>query len=71
MIERFRRISENIEYEYTVDDPQMYAKPWTLQRVYTPLKFAPVLPELIEYSCNENNRDVRHLVTTKPALPNQ
>jgi len=27
------------------------------------------LPELIEYSCSENNRDLQHLVTTKPALP--
>jgi len=71
VIERFRRAPENIEYEYTVDDPQMYAKPWTLQRVYTPLKLAPILPELIEYSCTENNRDIRHLVTTKSAPPNE
>jgi len=68
VIERFRRTAENIEYEYTVDDPKMYAKPWTLRRVYTPLKLDPNLPELIEYSCSENNKDVQHLVTTKPAL---
>jgi hypothetical protein len=46
----------------------MYAKPWSLSRVFTPLKLSPVLPELIEYSCSENNRDVQHLVTTKPQL---
>ena len=68
VIERFRRTPDNIEYEYTVDDPKMYAPPWTLKRVYTPLKLAPALPELIEYSCTENNRDIPHLVTTKPAL---
>jgi hypothetical protein len=68
VVERFRRTGANIEYEYTVDDPKMYAQPWTLQRVYTPLKLSPGLPELIEYSCSENNRDVKHLVTTKPAL---
>ena len=45
--------------------------PWTLQRVYTPLKLNQGLPELIEYSCSENNRDVRHLVPTKPASENQ
>ena len=67
--ERFRRTPDNIQYEYTLDDPEMYAKPWTLQRVYTPLKLDPALPELIEYSCSENNRDVQHLVTTKPAVP--
>ena len=67
VIERFRRTPQNIEYEYTVDDPEMYAKPWTLQRVYKPLKLVPGLPELIEYSCSENNKDLKHLVPTKPA----
>ena len=66
--ERFRRTPDNIEYEYTVDDPALYAEPWTLHRVYTPLKLDTRLPELIEYSCSENNRDVQHLVTTKPAV---
>ena len=64
--ERFRRTADTIEYEYSLDDPKMYAKPWSLSRVFTPLKLNPVLPELIEYSCSENNRDVQHLVTTKP-----
>ena len=66
--ERFRRTADNIEYEYTVQDPKMYAKPWTLNRVFTPLKLDPGQQELIEYSCSENNRDVPHLVSTKPAL---
>jgi hypothetical protein len=66
--ERFRRTAENIQYEYTVDDPKMYATPWNLSRVFTPLKLIPALPELIEYSCSENNRDMQHLVPTKPAL---
>jgi len=25
------------------------------------------LPMLLEYSCNENNKDVQHLISTKPA----
>ncbi|HTR36287.1 MAG TPA: hypothetical protein VMH80_10315 [Bryobacteraceae bacterium] len=69
--ERFRRTANNIEYEYTVDDPKMYSKPWTLSRVFRPLKLNPRLPELIEYSCSENNKDIQHLVTTKPALGRQ
>jgi hypothetical protein len=24
---------------------------------------------LLEYSCNENNRDVPHLISTKPNVP--
>jgi hypothetical protein len=67
--ERFRRTPDGIEYEYTINDPEMYSAPWTLKRVFNPLKLNPALPELIEYSCSENNRDLQHLVPTKPALP--
>ena len=66
VIERFDRTPDNIGYEYTVDDPKMYSKPWTLQRVITPLKIVPGLGELIEYSCTENNKDLQHLISTKP-----
>ncbi len=69
VIEKLRRTPTGIDYEYTVDDPKMYAKPWVQQRKITPLKVNPNLGELIEYSCTENNRDVQHLVPTKPAAP--
>ena len=65
VIERFTRDGDKIDYEYTVDDPGMYNKPWAHKRPLTPLKIVPGLPELIEYNCDENNRDVKHLVTTK------
>jgi hypothetical protein len=69
VIERLRRTApDTIMLNFTVDDPVMYAKPWELERVLKPLKQAPGLPMLIEYSCNENNRDVQHLISTKPAL---
>jgi len=42
VIERFRRTADAIEYQYTLDDPKMYAQPWTLKRVYKPLKLSPV-----------------------------
>ncbi len=67
VIERFRRTPDAIEYEYTVDDPVMYAKPWVQKRVLKPLELTRGLPELLEYNCNENNKDIPHLVTTKPA----
>lgn len=58
VIERFRRIDlGHLEIEHTVDDPKAYTKPW---------KFTthPVLlqGELMEYICQENNKDVEHLV---------
>lgn len=68
VIERFTRTPTTIVMSYDIIDPVMYAKPWTLERPLTPLKASYGLPELIEYACNENNRDVEHLVPTKPAL---
>jgi hypothetical protein len=68
--ERFRRIpgSPKVDYEFTVDDPKMYTKPWTNSRPLTPLKPTPGLPDLLEYNCEENNKDLQHLRTNKPAL---
>ncbi len=67
VIERLRRSApDRIDYEYIVDDPVMYAKPWKQERVMTPLKPTPGLPELLEYECAENNKDLQHLISTKP-----
>jgi hypothetical protein len=58
MIERFRRPDYgHLEIEVTIDDPKAYTKPWTVtvhQRI---------LPDtdLIEFICQENNRDTPHL----------
>ena len=67
VIEHLRRSGpDSIAYDYIVDDPAMYAKPWKQERVLTPLKPTTGLPELLEYSCNENNKDLQHLISTKP-----
>ncbi len=58
IIERFRRPDYgHLEIEVTIDDPKAYTKPWTVtvhQRI---------LPdtELIEFVCQENERDAPHL----------
>jgi hypothetical protein len=36
----------HLEIEHTIDDPGAYSKPWTFG-------------ELIEYICQENNRDIQ------------
>jgi hypothetical protein len=65
--EHLRRTGpDSIAYDYIVDDPVMYAKPWKQERVLTPLKPTAGLPELLEYSCNENNKDLQHLISTRP-----
>jgi hypothetical protein len=51
----FRRTdTEHIAYSVTVDDPVMYTRPWKNERTFTALK-----GDLIEYSCEENNKDLR------------
>ena len=67
VIERFSWSGQNIMMNYDIIDPVMYAKPWNLERPLTPLKAVHGLGELIEYSCNENNKDLQHLISTKPA----
>ena len=57
--ERFtRRDFGHINLQITIDDPKAYTKPWT---VSYPLTLMPDT-ELLEYVCNENNVDVKHLV---------
>jgi hypothetical protein len=46
-----------IEIDVTIDDPKAYTKPWTV-RVNWRLAEDE---DLIEFICQENNRDVEHL----------
>ena len=54
VVERFRRIDyDHLDWEATVDDPNVFTKPWTLHRVY-PLRHD--LDKVGEFVC-ENNHD--------------
>jgi hypothetical protein len=56
--ERFRRINYgHMEIEITVDDPKAYTKPWTVTVNHQ------IMPdtELIEFVCQENEKDVPHM----------
>ena len=57
--ERFTRPDVNtLHYEATIKDPDYYTKAWTV-----PLNIKwRAGQELYEYICQENNRDVQHLV---------
>ena len=59
LIERIRRPDfSHLRVELTIDDPVMYARPWTVTQEF---QLEPD-GELIEYVCGENNRDIPHLV---------
>ena len=58
MIERYtRKDFGHLELEVTIDGPGAYSAPWTVKQSVT------LLPdtELLEFVCNENNRDIAHL----------
>jgi len=59
IIERFRRRDfGHLEIECTIDDPKVYAKPWTFKLNHHLL----LDTELLEYICNENEKDLQHMV---------
>jgi hypothetical protein len=56
--ERIRLLdANNMEIVSTVDDPRMYASPWSFTTYPKRLK-----GEILEYICNENEVDTPHLV---------
>ena len=58
VIERYRRKDfGHMDLEITIDDPGAYTKPWTVTQEVHLLTDT----ELLEFNCNENNRDVQHL----------
>jgi hypothetical protein len=59
VIERYRRIDfGHMDVEITIDDPKAYTAPWT---VHENPELVPDT-ELLEYICEENNRDPQHIV---------
>jgi hypothetical protein len=56
--ERFhRRDFGHMDLQMTIDDAKAYTKPWT---VTEPMVLLPDT-DLIEYVCNENEKDLKHL----------
>jgi len=59
MTERIRRINYgNMETEVTIEDPKAYTKPWIVKFNHKIM----LDEELIEFICDENERDAPHLV---------
>ncbi|MEO5926117.1 MAG: hypothetical protein ABIR70_20010 [Bryobacteraceae bacterium] len=62
VVERFTRIdSDNLKYVATIEDPNVFVEPWTIERVF-PIR--PDLQSLSEFVC-ENNRDYKPLFEKK------
>ena len=51
LVERFRRVdADTLHYEYTVEDPESFTRPWTVQ---LPMTRTP--GPMYEYACHEGN----------------
>lgn len=58
VIERIRRPDfGHLEIEHIIDDPKTFTRPWSFTTYPTLLR-----GELIEYICQENNKDIEHMV---------
>ena len=58
VIERYHRRSfGHLDIQITINDPNAYTKPWT---VTEPMQLLPDT-DLIEFVCNENEKDLKHL----------
>jgi len=58
--ERFTRVdAQTIHYEFTVEDPHTWAKPWTAMIPWTRIDPAE---QMYEYACHEDNYDIVHLL---------
>jgi len=54
MIQTLKRTDMgHIAYTVTIDDPKAYTKPWKNERTFTLMS-----TEIMEYSCEENNKDL-------------
>jgi hypothetical protein len=57
--ERFRRNDfGHLDIQITIDDPKAYTKPWTM----TVKRELLADTDLLEYVCNENEKDLKHQV---------
>ena len=58
LTERFRRRDfGHLDLTLTIDDPKAYTKSWTVTET---MRIAPDT-ELLEFACNENEKDLKHL----------
>src|SRR5262245_8145434 len=67
VVERFTRVNaERIQYEFTVDDPNTWTRPWSAE-----VPMVKTEGRLFEYGCHEGNHDIRHILEIHRNLDRQ
>ena len=63
LTERFTRTGANaLAYEFTVDDPTVWTKPWTAMVPWT-----PAIGTIYEYACHEGNYSIANMLSAARA----
>ena len=61
LVERFTRVdADTLNYEFTVEDPVTWTRPWSARIPWT--KIDPD-EQMYEYACHEDNFDMVHFLT--------
>ena len=59
--ERFTRVdADTLTYEFTIEDPATWTRPWTARIPWTKIDPAE---QMYEYACHEDNFDIVHFLT--------
>jgi hypothetical protein len=67
VVERFQRVaSDRIHYEWTLEDPKTWDRPWTAE---IPLVTTDEM--MYEYACHEGNHDIKNILTIARNLDKQ
>ena len=67
VVERFTRVdAETIRYEFTVDDPTTWTRPWSGE-----IPMITTEGPMYEYACHEGNHDIRHILEINRNLEKQ
>ncbi len=67
LVERFTRIDEDtVMYEYTMNDPETWTRPWTVQ-----LPMRKLRGTMYEYACHEGNYGLKFQLSASRALEKQ
>jgi hypothetical protein len=61
LVERFTRVGDTLLYEFTVNDPATWTRPWTVQLPMTKG------PQMYEYACHEGNYAMEHILSAARA----
>jgi hypothetical protein len=64
LTERFRRLdADTLEYEFTIDDPTVWTRPWTVSTT-----MAKSGAQMYEYACHEGNYGLANILSGARAL---